>query len=54
MSPLEKALDAVDFRYILLDQYQKLGLNENDLAVILVTEQLLRSGNDLVTPDLLP
>lgn len=53
MSPIENALDAVDFRYILLDQYKKLGMNENDLAVVLMTEQLLRSGNSFVTPDLL-
>lgn len=46
-------MDAVDFRYILLDQYKKLGLNENQLAVLLMLDHLLRQGNTMITAEML-
>ncbi|MCR5491540.1 MAG: DnaD domain protein [Bacilli bacterium] len=46
-------LEAIDFRYLLLDLYKQVGLSENELAVLLMTDHLLRQGNDLVTADLL-
>ena len=46
-------LGAIDFRYLLLDLYKQVGLSENELAVLLMTDHLLRQGNDLVTADLL-
>ena len=30
-------MDAIDWRTILVDNYKKLGLNENELSIILVT-----------------
>lgn len=53
MSYATKALENVDFRYILLDDYKKLRISEEELAVIMMVDHLLRQGNDLVTADLL-
>jgi DNA replication protein len=53
MSATQESLQAVDFRFILLDDYKKLGISENELAVIMMVDHLLRRGNDLVTADLL-
>lgn len=46
-------LEALDFRYLLLEYYRKLKLNENELATILMIDHLLGQKNTLVTPDLL-
>lgn len=43
----------VDFRYILLENYKQFRLNENQLAVLLMIDHLLRQGNKLITADLL-
>ena len=44
-------MSAVDFRYVLLDSYKKMGINEEELAVILSIDHLLEQGNSLVTAD---
>ena len=46
-------MDAIDWRMILVDNYKKLGLNENELSIILVTYSLLQKGVDFITPDLI-
>ena len=46
-------MEALDFRYLLLEYYKKLRLSENELAVILMIDHLLEQKNSLVTPDLL-
>lgn len=46
-------MEALDFRYLLLEYYRKLKLNENELAVILMIDHLLGQKNTLITPDLL-
>ena len=51
MSPVQ--MEALDFRYLLLEYYKKLRLSENDLAVILMIDHLLEQKNTLITPDLL-
>lgn len=43
----------IDFVYVLLDHYHQFGLDENDLAVVLMCDHLLRKGNSLITADLL-
>ena len=45
--------EAIDFRYLLLDAYKKMGLSENEVMVILMVDHLLKEGNDFITPDLL-
>lgn len=47
------SMDAVDFRYILLDTYKKIGIPESELAVILMVDHLLRQENTFITADLL-
>ncbi len=51
MSPVQ--MEALDFRYLLLEYYKKLRLSENELAVILMIDHLLEQKNVLITPDLL-
>lgn len=46
-------LEAVDFRYLLLENYKKFGINEKQLSVIFMVDHLLRQKNTLVTADLL-
>ncbi len=46
-------MEALDFRYLLLEYYKKLKLGENELAVILMIDHLLEQKNYFITPDLL-
>ena len=46
-------MDAIDYRYLLVEYYKKLRLTENELCVILIIWQLLKQKNTLLTPDLL-
>lgn len=43
--------EAMDFHYLLLENYKKINLSERDLSVILMIEHLSKQGNDLITPD---
>lgn len=45
--------NAFNFSYLLLEYYKDLGLNEEELAVILMINHLLEDNNDLITVDLL-
>lgn len=45
--------DALDFRYMLFDYYKKIGMNEDQLAVVVIIDHLLQQGNGLVTAELL-
>ena len=45
--------EAIDFRFLLLENYKKLKLSEQELAVILMIDHLISQGNPLVTQDLL-
>lgn len=47
------SLSALDVKYLLLEYYKRLGLNENDLAVILMINHLLLQKNTFITADLL-
>ena len=51
MSGME--LGVLDFKYLLIEYYKKLRINENELAVILMIDHLLEQKNTLITPDLL-
>lgn len=46
-------MDAIDYRYLLIEYYKKLRLSENELSVILMVDHLLQQKNTLITPDLL-
>ncbi len=50
---MEKITDAIDWRMILVDNYKKLGLNEKELSIILVTYSLIQKGVDFITPDII-
>ncbi len=42
---------AVSFRYMILEQYKKLGLSEKELATLLMIDHLLDQGNVLINAD---
>ena len=46
-------MEALDFRYLLLEYYKKLRLSENEVMLILMIDHLLEQKNTLITPDLL-
>ena len=39
--------NALNFSYLLIEFYKKIGLNEEELSVILVLDHLLSQGNNL-------
>ncbi|MCD8195026.1 MAG: DnaD domain protein [Coprobacillus sp.] len=45
--------NAIDFRYLLLDNYKKLKISEDEVIVLLMIDQLIRENNALITADLL-
>ncbi len=45
--------EAIDFRYLLLENYKKLKISENELVTILMIDHLIGEGNPFVTSDLL-
>ena len=44
---------ALDFKYLLLDNYKKYKISENTLATIFVIDHLIDQGNSFITADLL-
>ncbi|MFA5687182.1 MAG: DnaD domain protein [Bacilli bacterium] len=47
------SMEALDFRYLLLEHYKKIGLNEKEVMTILVIDHLLEQKNKFITADLL-
>lgn len=45
--------EALDFRYLLIENYKKLKLTEEDVMVILVIDHLIGDGNPFINSDLL-
>lgn len=45
--------DAIDLRYILLENYKKMKISEVELATIFMIDHLIAQGNPFVTADLL-
>lgn len=45
--------EAIDFKFLLLENYKKLKLSENEVMVILMIDHLLTDGNSFITADLL-
>lgn len=50
---LDMITEAIDFRYLLIENYKKLKIKENELATIFVIDHLIGQGNPFVTADLL-
>jgi DNA replication protein len=46
-------INQIDYRYILVDTYKSMGLNEYDLAVLLVVDNILKETPVLITSELL-
>ena len=45
--------EAIDFRFLLLENYKKLKISENQLVVIFMIDHLVSQGNPFITADLL-
>ena len=45
--------EAIDFRFLLLENYKKLKISENQLVVIFMVDHLVSQGNPFITADLL-
>ena len=45
--------EAIDFRFLLIENYKKLKISEEELATIFVIDHLISQGNPFVTADLL-
>ena len=46
-------IQSLDYRFVLVDAYKALGLNEMDLAVLLVCDNILKEQPMLITADVL-
>lgn len=46
-------IEAVDFRYLLLENYKSLKLNEQEVTTILMIDHFINMGNPFITADLL-
>lgn len=45
--------EAVDFRFLLLENYKKLRISEDELVIIFMIDHLVAQGNPFITADLL-
>ena len=45
--------EAIDFRYLLLENYKKMKISEDELITIFVIDHLISEGNPFITSDLL-
>ena len=45
--------EAIDFRFLLIDNYKNLKISEEELATIFVVDFLINQGNPFITADLL-
>lgn len=45
--------EAIDFRYLLLENYKQLKLNEVEVATIFLIDHLINMGNPMITADIL-
>ena len=45
--------EAIDFRFLLLENYKKLKISENELAVLFMIDHLIGQGNPFITADIL-
>ena len=45
--------EPIDFRFLLLENYKKLKISENELVIIFMIDHLVEQGNPFITADLL-
>ena len=45
--------EAIDFRFLLLENYKKMKISENELSVLLMMDHLIGQGNPFINADLL-
>ena len=45
--------EALDFRYLLIENYKKLKLTEVELATLFIIDHFIEQGNPMITADLL-
>jgi len=45
--------DGIDFNFLLIENYKKIGITDLELATIIVMDHLISQGNPMITADLL-
>ena len=53
MKDINKIASMIDWKGLLIENYKQLGLNENEVAIILIIDCFKKTGKHLVSPDLI-
>ncbi len=53
MKDINKIANMIDWKTLLIENYKQLGLNENEVSIILIIDCIKRTGKHLVSPDLI-
>lgn len=53
MKDINKIASMIDWKSLLIENYKQMGLNENEISIILIIDCIKRTGKHLVSPDLI-
>ena len=53
MKDINKISNIMDWKSLLIENYKHLGLNENEVSIILIIDCIKKTGKNLVSPDLI-
>lgn len=53
MKDINKIANTLEWKTLLIENYKQLGLNENEVSIILIIDCFKRTGKHLVSPDLI-
>ena len=53
MKDINKIANMIDWKTLLIENYKQLGLNENEVSIILIIDCIKKTGKYLVSPDLI-
>ena len=53
MKDINKIANMIDWKSLLIENYKQMGLNENEVSIILIIDCIKKTGKNLVSPDLI-
>ena len=53
MKDINKIANMIDWKSLLIENYKQMGLDENEVSIILIIDCIKRTGKNLVSPDLI-
>lgn len=53
MKDINKITNIMDWKSLLIENYKQMGLNENEVSIILIIDCIKKTGKNLVSPDLI-